>query len=101
MMKLNLLQRFSLISLIALLVFGITFGLLQTSLLEKNMRERAKELAAGFVQHEVISKMTGYDLITPKKGAEYDRFTKAVESIHFGLDVKQVKFWNRDRKSVV
>ena len=100
MMKLNLLQRFSLISLIALLVFGITFGLLQTSLLEKNMRERAKELAAGFVQHEVISKMTGYDLITPKKGAEYDRFTKAVESIHFGLDVKQVKFWNSDYEVV-
>ncbi|NOY85987.1 MAG: PAS domain S-box protein [Deltaproteobacteria bacterium] len=64
------------------------------------MRERAKELAASFVQHEIVSKMTGYDLITPKKGAEYDRFTKLVESIHFGLDVKQVKFWNSDYEVV-
>ena len=99
-MKLNLIQRFSLISLIALLVFGITFGLLQTYFLEKNMLECAKELAAGFVQHEIILELTGYDLVTPKKGAEYDRFTRVVKSIHFGSDVKQVKFWNSDYEVV-
>lgn len=95
--KTTLVQRFSLLCLAALILFGVALGWIVTSSLERNMLQRSEQLVASIVSDEVRNEFAAADLVTPKLGSEYDVFSDKMSHLSFGPDIVRVKIWNRDR----
>jgi PAS domain S-box-containing protein len=96
MRRLSLTQKFFLLLLIALPLFGYFLGKVITSSMHTNMLNRSNEMAANFVTHEIRNKLHVDDFIILKEGEEYQNLSTQVESLHLGPDVMGVKIWNRD-----
>jgi hypothetical protein len=94
------LQRFSLISLCALVLFGLLFGLLVTRSIEQNMLERSRQLSAEYISTVVSSEFTPQELSTPRSGANYTAFASKIGKIVLGPQVVRSKFWNSERQIV-
>lgn len=92
----TLLQRFSFLCLVALILFGIAFGWLITLSLEYNMLKRSKKITASLVSEEVRKEFGDADLITPKMGSDFDLFSEKVKHLSFGPDIERIKVWNKD-----
>lgn len=92
--KTTLVQRFSLLCLAALILFGVALGWIVTSSLERNMLQRSEQLVASIVSDEVRNEFAAADLVTPKLGSEYDVFSDKMSHLSFGPDIVRVKIWN-------
>ena len=94
MSRMTLIQRFSVLCLLALVAFGVLLGWVVTVSLERNMLDRSKQLVAEVVADEVRKEFAGDDLTTPKTGADYATFSDAMAHLSLGPDVERVKIWN-------
>jgi signal transduction histidine kinase len=94
------LQRFSLISLCALVLFGLLFGLLVTRSIEQNMLERSRQLSAEYISKVVSSEFTPQELSTPRSESDYTAFASKIGKIVLGPQVVRAKFWNNKRQIV-
>lgn len=97
MRKMTLIQRFSLLCLVALVLFGIVFGWIVTTSLEHNMLMRSNQITVSIILEEVRNEFVADDLITPKIGSDYDAFTKRVKHLSFGPNIERIKIWNKDK----
>jgi hypothetical protein len=97
MKKLTLIQRFSLLCVIMLVLFGVTLGWIVTTSLERNMLLRSKQITAQLVHNEIESEFAMAELTTPKLGSDYDDFSEKVNHINLGPQVKRIKIWNTDQ----
>ncbi len=97
MRKMTLIQRFSLVSLVAIVLFGVVFGWVITTSLERNMLMWSKQMAASIVSDEVKKEFTVADFVTPKTGPDYDVFSERMGRLSFGPEVERIKVWNRDK----
>lgn len=93
----TLLQQYSLLSFIAMLVVGVSLGWVVTTSLENNFIYRAKLSTARIVQEEVSKTFAGFDFTVPMEGMRYEEFSKMVYHVLKAPDVKRVKVWNRDK----
>lgn len=94
------LRQFSLITLCALLLFGLLFGLIVTRFIEQNMLERSRQLTAEYISTVVTSEFSPTELNTPRYGNDYRVFASKVGRIVLGSQVVRAKFWNSDRQIV-
>lgn len=96
MKNLTLVQRFTLLCLVALAVFGTALGWLVTSTLEEDMLHRSHHITASIIVQEVGNEFKVEDLREPKTGADYEAFTQKVNHLSLGPGVERVKVWNKD-----
>ena len=68
MNRLTLVQKFSLLLLAALTLFGFALGKIITSAMHQNMINRSNEMAANFLTYEIKHKLRFADFIAPKQG---------------------------------
>lgn len=94
------LQRFSLITLGGLVLFGLLFGLLVTRSIEQNMLERSRQLSAEYISKVVVSEFTLAELRDPRYGADYAAFARKIGRVVLGPQVVRAKFWNSERRIV-
>lgn len=94
------LRRFSLITLCALVLFGLFFGVLVTRSIEQNMLERSRQLSAEYISTVVSTEFSLQELSTPRSGADYAAFASKIGRIVLGPQVVRAKFWNSKRQIV-
>ncbi len=94
------LQRFSLITLCALVFFGLFFGVLVTRFIEQNMLERSRQLSAEYISKVVSTEFSLMELSIPRSGADYAAFSSKIDRIVLGPQVVRAKFWNSKRQIV-
>ncbi|MEW6109003.1 MAG: ATP-binding protein [Nitrospirota bacterium] len=97
MKELTLVQRFSLISLIAMIIAGTVIGWFITRSLENNIVMRTKELSAEFISGELSKELPVLDLSIPKKEQDYNSFSQIAKHLTLGAHIVQIKIWNRDK----
>ena len=97
MRKLTLIQRFSILCIIALIFFGAVFGWIITKALEHAMLERSKQLIANTVSEEVKKEFAGSELFTPKAGSDYQDLSAKIKHLTFGPNIERIKIWNKDQ----
>lgn len=95
MKKLTLLQRFSILSLITLILVNIAVGWVMTYTLEQDTLLRAKELTAAIVSEEMNKEFSAGELIVPKVD-DYDGFSKKLRHLTLGPNIERIKIWNKD-----
>jgi len=95
MRKITLIQKFSLLCLVVLVLFGIVSGWIITTSLECNILDRSKKVTASIVSQGVQHEFTAVDLITPKVGSEFDAFAERVKHLSLGPDIVRIKVWNK------
>ncbi len=95
MRKITLIQKFSILCLAVLVLFGIVFGWIITTSLECNILDRSKKVTAIIVSEEVQKELADTDLITPKMGSEFDAFAERVKHLNLGPDIVRIKVWNK------
>ena len=96
MQKLTLIQRFSILCIIALIFFGVVFGWIITKALENAMLERSKQGTASIVSEEVWKEFASADFITTKIRLDYKNFSAKMKHLSFGPNIERVKVWNKD-----
>jgi signal transduction histidine kinase len=96
MKNLSLIQRFSLTSLIAMILVGLAFGLLITDIIKKDMFRHSVHEAKLIIYENVIKHFTPSDLQTPKIGPDYDEFSERIHHLSLGPDIHKIKVWNKD-----
>ena len=96
MAQLSLLHRFSIFSLIALVVANIILGLTITYALHEHALHSAMVLTSQIVESETKKEFTMEELSYPKMD-HYDEFSEKMKHITFGPDVVRVKIWSKDR----
>ena len=96
MKSLSLLQRFSILSLISLLVASVILGLTITYILQQHALESAKNLTAQIVLSESIKEFTAEELSVPRV-EDYEAFSQKIKHLTFGPHIVRVKIWSKDR----
>jgi two-component system cell cycle sensor histidine kinase/response regulator CckA len=96
MKKGGLLHRFSLVSLIAFLLFAAVFGTVVTRSLEQNMLARTEELSAQFVSVEVEREFRGKDLFGADREVSGEEWAGIVRHLNLGPNLVGIRIWNRD-----
>ena len=97
MKKLTLIQKFSLLCLITIVLFGFALAWVVTSFIERNMLIRSEETTAEFVHEEIKRELSLADITTPKFASDYDDFSQKVSHLTLGPYVIRVKIWNSDQ----
>ncbi|MBA4371592.1 MAG: hypothetical protein C0402_01880 [Thermodesulfovibrio sp.] len=92
----TLLQKFSLICLVAFCVFGYSLGYIITNSLERFMVEESKQTTAALVIEEVRHEFGVEDFRSAKVGDAYDLFSRRVEHLTLGKNVERIKIWGID-----
>ncbi len=92
----TLLQKFSLICLVAFCVFGLSLGFIITNSLERFMVEESKQTTAALVIEEARHEFVPEDFLAAKTGEDYDRFSGRVEHLTLGRNVERIKIWGTD-----
>ncbi|UCD34066.1 MAG: HD domain-containing protein [Nitrospiraceae bacterium] len=94
--KLNLIQRFSLVALLAMITFGYAFGKILSHSMSRHMFHQALEDTADLVTQNVVKHFEARDLTTVKSGPQYKEFTHEIGHLSLGANIEQIKIWNRD-----
>ena len=97
MRKYSLLQKFSLICLAALVVFGIAFGWVITVYLENSYLEMSKKWLAETVSGQAKFHFKGSVFSGTKTGPEYEDIAERIRDMNLGEDIKRIKIWNLEK----
>ena len=100
MRKLSLIQQFSLILFVTLLVVGIFFGKLFTVTMKKDMLDRSNEIIAGFIKQEINNNLQLSLFVNPGASDDYEKQTRHISSLNLGPDILRIKMWNINRTVV-
>ena len=96
MNRLSLLHRFSILSLLSLLVANLILGLTISSALYQHALESAKNLTAQIVMAETRKEFSPEELSAPHV-EDYAAFSRKMRHLTFGPHVVRVKIWNKDK----
>ncbi len=99
MTRLSLLQRFSLLSLLAVVLVNVVFSLTISKVLHDHAVDSAKALTANIVLSETRAEFTREELATPRLD-DYEAFSRKVDHLTFGPHVVRVKIWDRDGRVI-
>ena len=96
MKKVALIQNFSLICLVVLIVICVVFGGIITHAIEQNMLSRTERLTANVVSNEVKSEFLVSDFIIPKNTTEYNDLAEMIEHLTFVPGIERIKIWDKN-----
>ena len=99
MTRLSLLQRFSLLSLLAVVLVNVVFSWTISKVLHDHAVDSAKALTANIVLSESRAEFTREELATPRLD-DYEAFSRKVDHLTFGPHVVRVKIWDRDGRVI-
>ncbi len=94
MARLSLLHRFSLLSLVAVIVVNVVFSWTISRVLYDHAIDGAKALTANIVLSETRAEFTREELASPRLD-DYEAFSRKVDHLTFGPHVVRVKIWDR------
>jgi two-component system, NtrC family, sensor kinase len=94
--RMSLLQKFSLICLVVLILLGVMLNLSINYLMEKNLIRHAEEMTAAVVENEVLHELQRNELLAPKLGESYAPFSKKIEHLSLGPNIVRLKIWSRN-----
>ena len=97
MTNLTLIQRFSLISLVAIVIFAFSFGKILSNAMERDMIDRAIKDTTDLVFNNVVKHFAKETLLKAKTGSEYDSFTEEIEHLSLGSNIESIEIWNKDK----
>jgi PAS domain S-box-containing protein len=100
MKEINIIRRYSIVSLLAVAVFGFAFGHLLSSSMEQIMFNNEMHDMADIVNQNVVKHFKVDELIKPKKGKTYKKFSHRMDHLSLNKNIKKVKIWNRDMRIV-
>ena len=100
MRKLSLVQQFSLILFVTLLVVGIFFGKLLTVTMKQDMLDRSNEIIAGFIKQEINKNLQLSLFVDPGASDDYEKQARHISSLNLGPDIIRIKMWNSDKAVV-
>jgi PAS domain S-box-containing protein len=98
--KINLIRRYSIISLLAMIVFGFAFGHLLSRSMEQIMFRNAIHDMSDIVNQNIVKHFKSDELIEPKKGSKHKKFSHRMDHLSLNKNIKKVKIWNRDMQIV-
>ena len=96
MEKVNIIRRYSIVSLVAMVLFGFAFGNLLSRSMEPMIMKHAIDDMSHIVNQNVVKHFKASDLIEPKKGKQYNKFSHKMDHLSLAENIKKVKIWNRD-----
>lgn len=96
MKKLSLIQRFSIISLIAIILVGLAFGYFINEIIKKDMLKNSIRETKLIIHNKVVNNFTPSDLQNPRNGPDYDEFSQQIHYILLGPYIRTIKEWNKD-----
>ncbi len=96
MRNMSLIQRFSIVSLAAMIIFAFAFGKFLGNSMERHMLDQAINDAANIVYHNVVKHFNTNEFTEPKTGKEYDEFVDEIGHLSLGADIESIEIWNRD-----
>lgn len=96
MKRLSLIQKYLILSIISLILFGLAFGKIVSTRLEQNMISRAKGITASFLVREAPLVLSSEDMKASGPGFDYDDLSRRIREHLFVLDFKKIKVWNKD-----
>jgi len=96
MKKLSLIQRFSITSVITMILVGLAFGHLLNNIIKKDMLQHSVQEAKLIINENVIKHFTPSDLQSPKNGLDYDKFSNHIHHLSLGPFIHKIKIWNKD-----
>ena len=94
--EMSLLQKFSLICLVVLVLLGIMLNLAINHLMEKNLIRHAEEMTATVVTEEAQRELRAAELLVPKLGEDYAPFSARIEHLSLGPNIVRLKIWSPD-----
>ncbi len=100
MKETTLVQKFSLLLFIALLLFGSFFAKFMNHTMANDILDRAKDITAQTVAMEIVEELDQEELLQPKTGSEHLEFSKKVKHLSLGPHVKRIKIWNKNHAVV-
>ncbi len=96
MNNLSLIQRFSFISLFAMVIFGFAFGKILGDSMSHHITEKSAHDTADIVNKNVIKHFKPSELTSVKRGNQYKKFSHKIGHLTLGPHILQIKIWNRD-----
>jgi hypothetical protein len=96
MKKLSLIQRFSIISLVAMIIVSLAFGYLINEIVIRDMFRYSIREAKLIIHENFIKHFTPSHLQNPRNGPDYDEFTHQIHHILLGPYIRKLKVWNKD-----
>jgi PAS domain S-box-containing protein len=97
MPKMTLIQRFSFLCFIALVFFGVGFGWISSTIMERKFLMRSKQTTANIVSGNVREHFKSNDFRSPKIGSDYDNFFEKMRHISLGPNIERIKIWNKEK----
>jgi PAS domain S-box-containing protein/putative nucleotidyltransferase with HDIG domain len=94
--KISLIQKFSLISLIAMILFGYAFGKLLSNFMEHDMFMRSINETFHVVNQNVVKHFKSEEIVIPKSDMDYHKLTHKMGHLSLGSNIVKVKVWNKD-----
>jgi PAS domain S-box-containing protein/putative nucleotidyltransferase with HDIG domain len=92
----TLIQKFSIVALLATAIFAFLFGRFFATSMEKDMVERSIQETTDIVNQNVIKHLESADLIVPKTNLDYHKLSDEISHLSLGSDILKTKIWNRD-----
>jgi PAS domain S-box-containing protein len=100
MKEINIIRRYSIVSLLAMVLFGFAFGNLLSRSMEPMILRHAIDDMSHIVHQNVVKHFKAAALIEPKKGKKYKKFSHKMDHLSLAENIKKVKIWNRDMQIV-
>lgn len=97
MEKMTLIQKFSFLCFVVLVVFALAFGGIITNILKRNMLTRSKQLTAIFVSKEVKKTFLVSDFMLPEKVSDYNNLSERIRQLSLLPSIERIKIWNKDQ----
>ena len=98
--KMSLLSKFSLVCMVALMVFCYTFGRIVTRAYERNMITHAKDDTATFLRKVMGKTFQPHELAELGKNPGSSAFCKKMKPLALDAHFPRIKIWNRDSQIV-
>jgi PAS domain S-box-containing protein len=97
-----MLNKFSVVLLLALIVFGFALEKTVSSTLRRNMTDRAAEMAANFLHHELNAHLPAQIFPQDDRDTYYQEIAGKIARLTRGadMDVRFMKIWDSERRLV-
>ncbi len=93
--NMTLIQRFSLLCLLALASLSAILGWVIGTSIEHDMLSRSREIIAKSISQLAKNHFQGVDFSTPKTGLDYDDFAERMKHLPLGTNTKRMTIWNK------
>ena len=92
----TLVQKFNILSLIALIVFVTIFSWIITQIIEHSMISNSKHLTALYVANQVKNQFSASSFVSPITESKFEEISSKIEHLLLDQYVERIKIWNND-----